>query len=372
MKIKQPAYFDKFKCVGGTCEDNCCIGWDVEIDRNTYRSYKRLKDKELSTLFRKKVFENENPHNFEIDYAMVELGAGNRCPFLNEDNLCKIQKKMGDSFLSNVCATYPRMANEVDRIVEYSATVSCPEAARLILGNQEKITWITQEVQQLGRTIINYHVDTNGAKNNPLFGKFLELRDLAIKTIQNRDETLGSRLQNLGRHYREIEKDMGLSPREGKATQRSQVTMDFPLKYIHNIVKSVNRQVVIDSQVYKKLGIEAEKGIGLLSGNSMPNKMEINEAILENYLVNYMFQELFPIGEGGTLTEAHEALAVRYVLIKYHLLGIGSYRGQLSDGTTIEFLQAFSKAIEHHNLYLGQIKKVFMKENVISQIVLGI
>lgn len=33
MGIKRvPTYFNEFACIGGACEDNCCIGWDVVID----------------------------------------------------------------------------------------------------------------------------------------------------------------------------------------------------------------------------------------------------------------------------------------------------------------------------------------------------
>ena len=33
MGIKRvPTYFNEFACIGGACEDNCCIGWEVDID----------------------------------------------------------------------------------------------------------------------------------------------------------------------------------------------------------------------------------------------------------------------------------------------------------------------------------------------------
>ena len=27
-----PTYFNEFACIGGACEDNCCIGWEIGID----------------------------------------------------------------------------------------------------------------------------------------------------------------------------------------------------------------------------------------------------------------------------------------------------------------------------------------------------
>ena len=32
---RYPVYFEDFKCIGGKCEDSCCIGWNIDIDKVT-------------------------------------------------------------------------------------------------------------------------------------------------------------------------------------------------------------------------------------------------------------------------------------------------------------------------------------------------
>ena len=32
MKIIKPKFWDAFQCIGGACTDNCCIGWEIDID----------------------------------------------------------------------------------------------------------------------------------------------------------------------------------------------------------------------------------------------------------------------------------------------------------------------------------------------------
>ena len=32
IKMIYPEYVENFKCIGGECEDNCCIGWDIDVD----------------------------------------------------------------------------------------------------------------------------------------------------------------------------------------------------------------------------------------------------------------------------------------------------------------------------------------------------
>ncbi len=40
VKMRYPIYLKEFKCIGGECEDSCCIGWDVDIDKFTFINMK--------------------------------------------------------------------------------------------------------------------------------------------------------------------------------------------------------------------------------------------------------------------------------------------------------------------------------------------
>ena len=35
VKMILPTFVDKFRCIGGKCEDNCCIEWDIDVDKET-------------------------------------------------------------------------------------------------------------------------------------------------------------------------------------------------------------------------------------------------------------------------------------------------------------------------------------------------
>ena len=37
--IHVPAYMKNFSCLGSTCEDTCCSGWTIDIDKKTYEFY---------------------------------------------------------------------------------------------------------------------------------------------------------------------------------------------------------------------------------------------------------------------------------------------------------------------------------------------
>jgi len=128
----RPAYAEQFACIGAACEDNCCKGWSVPIDRVTYEKYSSVPGlkQHIGTL----VVLNTN-HPTPADYARIPLTAQSECGFLNPEKLCGIQKEHGHAMLSSTCATYPRAVTTNAGIVEKALNFSCPEAARVTLLN---------------------------------------------------------------------------------------------------------------------------------------------------------------------------------------------------------------------------------------------
>ena len=47
VNMINPEYLEEFKCIGGSCSDSCCTGWDIEIDKKTFRDYYRVKDENM-------------------------------------------------------------------------------------------------------------------------------------------------------------------------------------------------------------------------------------------------------------------------------------------------------------------------------------
>ena len=68
------------------------------------------------------------------------MNGANQCPLLTEDRLCRIQAELGEELLSHACATYPRIVNSIGGIEETALSLSCPEAARLVLLNPDLLT----------------------------------------------------------------------------------------------------------------------------------------------------------------------------------------------------------------------------------------
>lgn len=86
----------------------------------------------------------------DAEYGKINMDSAGNCIMLDENRLCKIQLELGPEFLSNTCAVYPRKFNSVDHLVEKSATLSCPETARLALLNKDCIGFV--EIQEPSST----------------------------------------------------------------------------------------------------------------------------------------------------------------------------------------------------------------------------
>ena len=133
IKIFVPGYFNKFRCIADKCPDTCCIGWEVDIDETTAKKYVAI-DGELGNKIRKHLTHDETGCN------IFKLCEGDRCPFLNNCNLCEIQAEKGESFLSKTCTLFPRFFDDFGSFREMGLGFGCPEAARIILSDEEPFT----------------------------------------------------------------------------------------------------------------------------------------------------------------------------------------------------------------------------------------
>ncbi|MBO5879635.1 MAG: flagellin lysine-N-methylase [Clostridia bacterium] len=125
MKLYAPKYYGDFKCIADKCEHNCCTGWEIDIDDQTLKKYKRLNGG-YGDAVKDSISTNGTPHFI--------LGDKDRCPHLNENGLCKIITCLGEEYLCDICKNHPRFFNYT-KVAEVGIGMSCPEAARVILSS---------------------------------------------------------------------------------------------------------------------------------------------------------------------------------------------------------------------------------------------
>ena len=138
MKVRVPNYFNEFKCIASECEDTCCAGWEIVIDDETHKRYEKVEG-EFGEILRSKIVKSDGENIFL-------LNNGN-CSFLNEKKMCEIYINLGEDHLCYTCQQFPRYTEEFLDLKEVGLSLSCPEAARIILRKAENTTFnLSEEV----------------------------------------------------------------------------------------------------------------------------------------------------------------------------------------------------------------------------------
>lgn len=128
MLIRKPKYFDEFKCLAGECPKTCCAGWVVVVDDNTCEKYNAMEGA-LGERIRSEMKEDDGDIIFQLRNGC--------CPFLNDENLCDIQAMTDEATLCRTCRMFPRFEHEFGLTREMGLSLSCPEAARLIMSAEK-------------------------------------------------------------------------------------------------------------------------------------------------------------------------------------------------------------------------------------------
>jgi lysine-N-methylase len=177
MKTWVPAYYTKFQCIADRCRHNCCIGWEIDIDEESYARYR-----EVSGPFGKRLREGIDD---SAEPPCFRLGAGERCAFLNDQGLCDIITALGEDALCEICALHPRYRNFFGDRVEMGLGLCCEEACRLILNENDPVSLTVLE--------------DDGEEDLPLEEEsdFYAVRDRILSILQNRALTYDERAAGL-------------------------------------------------------------------------------------------------------------------------------------------------------------------------------
>lgn len=130
MKICTPEYYSKFHCIASACPDSCCKEWDVDVDAEATERYRALPGA-LGARLREVLRDTDN--------GTVMTIVDGRCPMWRQDGLCRIQAELGHDALCAVCRQFPRLTHDYGDFLEQDLELSCPEAARLILTEDDRV-----------------------------------------------------------------------------------------------------------------------------------------------------------------------------------------------------------------------------------------
>lgn len=352
MILRVPSYYKEFRCIADRCKDSCCIGWEIDIDEDTFSYYKNIGGAFGERLRDHMVTEECN------SFTLAENGW---CPFLNEKKLCDICIELGEEALCEVCTEFPRFTMEYEDVREKVLSLSCEEVGRLVFSSDQKIAWEEIEIAD----------EYDGAWENeedeeevPVPAAVLEeVRTHAVEILQDRTRPIFERAAEYLLYCEEMQRELygcqpgvmsdkmpqGMQQREaccGDITTQTQAYQDFLARL----------------EAYEKLEVLDETWTHvkekLRAGFSEKNYRDAQKAFLEEfgtreyeyehllvYFTNRYFMRAYY--DANILNKAKFAVASVLVIRDMDVLRYLQNGGKFTLDDRIDTARIYSKEVEH-------------------------
>ena len=396
-------YGNAFRCIGGACEDTCCHGMTVPVDKTTYVKLQRLPAGQMLELAKEHIRVNLASGTENL-YATLGTTATGDCVFLAPDRLCGIQKEHGAGLLSATCSIYPRVLNRVNGRLEASLYLSCPEAARRVLLEPRFL----QSTEPIAANPYRTDQFSVLAENGPRslykpYGYFAEVRSVVVSLIRDCSRPMWQRLFLVGmlckqldtttsamqdvtvpgivNAFRMIVEAGSMRQELDEVPLQTPVHMDLALRlgdlcirggftgerfqecfrlFTQGIGYSPQSTPASDLQHYQKAEVDFCRPL-----------LEAHPWLMENYLLNYVRRTLFPFGRAASAHFEPQGIlgefllmATQYAMLNGLMTGMaGSLQESFNTEHVVKLVQSFSKSVEHSPRYLRQLREFITERN---------
>jgi len=381
MKVLKPFYYDDFKCIANDCIDSCCIGWQINIDENTYKKYKKVKG-----VFGKELNNGINrirSKSSKLEYGKMKL-KDKRCSMLNEDNLCNVYINLGESYLCNTCKVYPRDINKYGEIYERNLNMSCPEVVRYLVNFKNNFSFNMDE-EELSDLDKDYIVHKSYDEN--LYNLIWDSRSLAMEIIQFKEieiwkrisffKMLTDKVQNIinEKQYDNYEEVLNnfreqiTSVNVINSLDKISLIPDVKIKFIQSALQ-VRANNGLNNDKFTSLIIEYNELFDKNSDfkNNVENIIEKEEEfnthlkeqenIIENLLIYLIYKYFMNALYSKNLNAEVNNIILSYAMIKMLLLSrYNKNDKELNENDFVEVFYLFSRNVEHNPVFLPNIYK---------------
>lgn len=372
MQITYPDYYKKFSCTADKCKDTCCAGWGIVIDDSTLKKYRRVKG-----AFGRRLRQ-------EIDWKEKSFcQRAGRCAFLNQQNLCDIYIELGEKAFGDTCRRYPRHIEEFENLREISLSLSCPEAAEIILSCQEKVRFLTKETGGKEETYEEFDFF--------LFDKLMDARAFILEVLQNRKYPIEHRIgavlgftHDLQKRIRNqeifqvdelIEKYQSQDSveRMGRKLETYRKGVREKIIIIDEMMEALNRLEVLNPQfpelVQESRRILYERGNIWYQSNfqrfreAVPNYRIVMEQLMVYFVFTYFCGAVY---DENAYTKMKMAV-ISTLFLREWMMAVWIKKGkQLDFSEIVELSYRYSRELEHSDLNLNAMEEMLGKEPLFS------
>lgn len=272
------------------------------------------------------------------------------CPFLDRARLCRIQSNLTELGLPDGCAVYPRTAVQLGDVQQVTLRLSCPEAARLALLQEDAMDLEVREIHLRGLM-----VDPLSERAGISLEGMCEVRTQMFQILSTRELDLSLRLAVLGVFCQRLDElieqgksanlmglvqtidavlengalQIPLKPQSDREYLRARLSAPF-LSAMLKAARSSQRMRVLEAAM-KGVGIPVDgrpSEVVLMRG-LMAGTERLNQALsrvpwlLENYLQNTLLREVFPWSKGNPFQHFMD-LTLSFAILRTMLVGRAS------------------------------------------------
>lgn len=300
-----PVFYRNFHCLAQDCRDSCCVNWSITFDKKDYLRLRRLDAPAgLRERLEKGVLRQREGSRDGVLYGKFALDANNgRCPFLDPDGLCAIQRSCGGDALPNVCRTYPRKTVYTPAAKEYSLSPSCEGVLQQLWDLPDGVEFVEDPLPRVDQR------DANIVPEDTLSVFFAPLRGLFIDILQDRSMSLTERMLYLGIVVQRLQKEDwdNFDPDAWVETVNPQADADSVREEAANIQGNREMYLVQNLNVLNKIArgekvwtAEISRALGVTvmrgkAGSSGELTVQFSKDVYEEALAR--FQAAFPDAE---------------------------------------------------------------------------
>ena len=296
MKEIVPDYYKDFRCIADKCRHSCCIGWEIDIDEETLDLYNSI-DGILGEKLKASITHSDGSSFFTLDEK-------ERCPFLNEKNLCEIILNKGENCLCQICSDHPRFRSFFDSHIEIGLGLCCEAAGDLILKNTDTVSFAA-----ISDSSPALFPDTD----------FFRLREAVFSILQNRCMSFEDRID-------ELLSVLGLNFKKDNIQKLSSLYSD--LEYMNPDLKNLIEETDF-------------------SCTENPFTSSEWDTAFEQLTVYFIFRHLADGMYDGLFNERILFSVLSYYIIKHLLISQALKTGKVNLDDLIEISRIYSSEIEY-------------------------
>lgn len=316
---------------------------------------------------RKKLLSSIKPSGDRLGFE-IDFDGAKSCPLLCEDNLCYVQRHLGEEALSTTCKGYPRHVKNIGRYQFRFLSMTCPVAEEQALFTKDGIN--LQEVSVLDDTpawklAASFGGECNIA--NDLSAVDIMLGGLSI--LQNDSYSFEQRLVLLGLFLDRVEECQDDVESISKLIDyynsdhcKQEIShlwdnwRHYPTahkQFLAGIFRVLKREDKISS-ITPWLSLNFNDAIGNEKYRTAYDDFWI---VLERYWQHEWLYHAFPFSLPGTLLHNYFAYLISYEIAKLMIFSIYASDKPINKANICDTLGVFSTMLDHEKNFVEALVK---------------